>query len=172
MNAKRLFLISIAIFTASHVYALTAAEKRIGCNNEVGGCSEQGGGGDYGPSGYVGSVDRGDGSSIDFYSDSGGDWWVINGSDGNSQVGWDESAGPKMYKKMPKNPGGKRPNYKKSEMTFMAKKTLSDEQQKAAAAKAKAKAEADNKAAGVYVGPAISPSPAGAGMVMGGRKKP
>jgi hypothetical protein len=184
MNAIRVLALA-AFFMTSQAYALTAYEKNHGCNHDVGDCPDQGtsgggGGGDYGPSGFLGSVSDGNGGTVDFYSDSGGEWWVENHSDGTSQVGWDESAGPKMHKKMPQQSGGKRPKYTKAMMTPAAKKSYAAAQQKAAADAAKAaadKAAADKAAAekaAKYANehPTVPLATGGAVSSPGARKKP
>jgi hypothetical protein len=185
MHAKHALAIAVILIT-SQTWALTAYEKNHGCSGDTGDCAfgggnsgGGGGGADYGPSGWMGSFSDGKGGTVDFYTDAGGEWWVENHADGTSQVGWDESAGPQMLKKFPKQPGAKRPKYGKAEMTPAAKKTLADAQQKAAAAKAaadkaaaEAAAAAAKKAAAVYTGPAISSRPAGVGVVSSSRAKP
>lgn len=188
MKATRLLALAAVLIT-SQAYALTAAQKNSGCPPDIQCPSNNGssgaGGGDYGPSGFMGSFSDGKGGTVDFYNDAGGEWWVENHSDGTSQVGWDEEAGPKMLKKFPKQPGVKRPTYAKAQMTSAAKKSLAAAQQKAAADKAAAdkaaadKAAADklaaDKAAALkaanYSGPPVSANPV-AGVTPAARKKP
>lgn len=189
MNTKHVLAIA-AILITSQVYALTAYEKNHGCPGGDVGCSGGtggggGGGGDYGASGLMGVFSDGNGGTVEFYSDAGGEWWVENHADGTSQVGWDESAGPQMYKKMPNQSGAKRPKYSKAEMTAAAKKSSANYQAKAAAEAAKKaaadKAAADKaaaeKAAAAKKAPhqnslATGSKPAASGVVLNARNKP
>ena len=187
MNAKHV-LATAALWITSQAYALTAVQKNTGCPPDTEcpfGGGNSGGGGDYGPSGLMGSFSDGQGGTVDFYSDAGGEWWVENHADGTSQVGWDEQAGPKMHKKFPKQPGIKRPSYTQAELTPAAKKSLAAAQQKAAADKAAADKAAAEKAAAeklaaekaaalkaaTYAGPPLSTGPV-VGISPAARKKP
>jgi len=157
MKITRLALLA-ALLVATQAQALEDGILHHGCPPETSDCSSDGnsnGGGDYGPSGFLGSVSDGNGGTVDFYSDAGGEWWVENHGDGTSQVGWDESAGPKMKKSMPKTPGAKRPKYAKADLVSsppksyaaMKKAEADAAAKKAAAAKAAADKAAADKAA-------------------------
>lgn len=176
-------LAASAILLTSQAFALGDAKTQHGCPPEVSDCANDGNsGGGFGPSSFMGSFSDGKGGSVDFYDDAGGEWWVENHADGTSQVGWDESAGPQMLKKFPKQPGAKRPSYTKAQMTAAAAKSFAAAQQKATADKAAAdKAAADkaaaakaaaDKAAAVYNQAPISTHPGLAVSTLPTRKKP
>jgi hypothetical protein len=180
MKTKSVLAIAALLIT-SQAYALTAYEKKIGCNHEVGDCPEQGGGGggaDPGQSTYLGSTPYGDGGRTDYFTDNFGEWWVTSFDDGSVQTGHDQDYGPKMKIIKPT----KRPSYKPGEMTKGPKRTFALAQQAAAAKAAADKATADKKAAeaaaaamkaaAVYTGKPISAQPGVTGMVQGARKKP
>lgn len=178
-----------ALLLTSQAFALTAYEKNHGCSGDTGDCafgggnSGGGGGGDPGPATSMGSFGTADGGTVEFFTDSQGEWWIETSKNGDVQVGFDQDYGPKTKKKLPK--GSKRPKYQASEMTKGPVKTLAAAQQAAAAKAAADKAAADkaaaeklaaDKAAALkaanYSGPAISSSPAAVGVSPGVRKKP
>lgn len=173
------FAILATMLVAGHAWALSAYEKNHSCNNEVGGCSEQGGGGGVGNSSYVDAFIA-EGSLWELFSDSEGGFTIETDlSTGKKSVHIGEKAAF-LIKPPPANS-----NMKRSALVYGAmapaqsaaqakQKADAKKAQEAAAAKAAADAAAAaaNKAAAVYNGPAIGTQPAGGGMVLNARKKP
>jgi len=177
MKLKYLALLA-AMSVAGQSWALSAYEKHMGCNHEVGNCPDQGGGGGGGDgaSSYTGAWIYA-GSLWESFEDKQGGFDIETKlATGEKIVHLGNVAGF-LIKPPPPNS-----NMKRSALVYGAltsAQTLAETKKKAEAEKlaAAAKAAADaaaaaNKAAAVYQGPAIGSQPAGGGMVATARKKP